>query len=185
MLFKSWENGVLHEASKNILMLCVKPSVKIWRYCFSESSWFGHLFSIKVNLSQASYRDSISPCLKFWISIFLSQYFDIRKYFSKNFSSSSSHVWMVPLGMANNQSLALSCQGDRKQPKFLLAISHCGWGCTKLTCFSKSAQVFMQTHVFGPIILFVPQPIQNGALDVKSSRISRPESVGQMTTVIT
>jgi len=72
----------------------------------SVSSWFGHLFSIKVNLSQASYKDSLSRCLKFWISIFLSQYFDIGKYFSKNLSASSSHVWMVPLGMVSNQSLA-------------------------------------------------------------------------------
>jgi len=88
-------------------MLWVKPSVKIWRYCFLESSWFGRLFNIKVNLSQASYKDSVSPCLKFWISIFLSQYFDIGKYFYRNFSSSSSHVWMIPLGMVSNQSLAL------------------------------------------------------------------------------
>jgi len=95
------------EASRNILLLADNPSVKTCRYDFSSRPCDGHLLSNRLKRSQASYKVSLSPCLKFVISCFLSQYLDMGKYRLWNLSSSSSQVWMVPLGMDNNHYLAL------------------------------------------------------------------------------
>jgi len=98
---------LLAKTPRNIISIWVNPSVKTYKYVFSEKSGTGHLLSSSLNRSQASYSDSFSPCLKFEISCFFFQYLDIGKNLSENFSSSSSQVWMVPLCKVNNQSLAL------------------------------------------------------------------------------
>lgn len=58
------------EASKNILWLCVNPSVKSCRYDFSLKSCGGHLLSKSLSRSPASYNESFSLCLNLVISCF-------------------------------------------------------------------------------------------------------------------
>lgn len=69
--------------------------------------WLGHMHSSNLNLSQESCSDSVSCCSKLTISALLSINWLVVRNLSKNLSSSSFHVWMVPFRRHSNHSFSL------------------------------------------------------------------------------
>ena len=109
------------EASNNCLDYGLSPSINIFSWVGSESPWVGVFLKKPRNLSTASLRDSSGNWWNDEIATFPSVVFDSEKYFFRNFSTTSSHVFrLFPL---NEWSHLLASTAKENENKLSLMAS--------------------------------------------------------------
>jgi len=83
------------EASNSCLDYGLNPSIKMLSCIGSENPWVGVFLNKPQNLSKASLRDSLGNWWKEEMVALPSAVFDSGKYFFKNFSTTSSQVFIL------------------------------------------------------------------------------------------